>query len=228
MVKRAMCAAARCGQGKSTHTPHVCRDACPPFNALASPAVAHFTLSDFAGVWYELESSSIEMTDTCHCTRYNISVELDGGWRDQFECRKDSPRSARTLVPSRGHASSDERFPGRMSATFFHSLSSPFWVLDVFSDTQNGAWQYALVYACVSPRGIKSEYVWLLSRTPDITEAARSHFVEYCANREYLRCPLHISRPLLPWLPRAPQPFQWQSRACTVWKRFHDVSRTHP
>ncbi len=45
----------------------------------------------------------------------------------------------RTLVPSRGHASSDERFPGRMSATLFHKgLSSPFWVLDVFSDTQNG------------------------------------------------------------------------------------------
>ncbi len=207
--------AALCGQGKSTHATRACRriPACPPFDALASPAVAHFTLSDFAGVWYELESTAIEMTDTCHCTRYNISVELDGGWRDQFECRKHSPRSARTLVPSRGHASSDERFPGRMSATFFHSLSSPFWVLDVFSDTQNGAWQYALVYACVSPRGIKSEYVWLLSRTPDITEAARSHFVEYCTNREYPRCPsvapMHLPRPLLPQIPRALQPFHW-------------------
>lgn len=76
----------------------MCRGACPPFDALASPSVAHFTLADFAGVWYELEGSSMDFTNLCHCSRYNMTVEQDGGWRDQFECRQHSTRSARYLI----------------------------------------------------------------------------------------------------------------------------------
>ena len=85
-------------------------------------------------------------------------------------------------MASKGHASSDERFSGNMNATFFHDLSGPFWVVDVFNDQGNLDLQYAIVYACVSPRDDKRQsFIFLLSRTPILSDFARDRFLRYCA-----------------------------------------------
>jgi hypothetical protein len=61
-----------------------------PWRTLRWPTLPAFGMSWRARRWI---SQTI-----CHCSRYNMTVEQDGGWRDQFECRKHSTRSARYFI----------------------------------------------------------------------------------------------------------------------------------
>ena len=153
---------------------------CPKFEDVAalSGPVGRFDLNKYVGgasdYWYEVASHNLPVLTTgCQCTRYNNSRINDVDWTDVFECRKKSPSAKPTTFTSVGHASSSPNatLGGAMTETFTvgslaHSTQA-YWVLDVVEGAgDTAAYKHALVYACSSVLGVRSDFVYFFSRSP--------------------------------------------------------------
>lgn len=69
------------------------------------------------------------LTNGCHCTRYNFTLETDTTFSDIFTCRKGSPTGSVTTLPNHGSFPADE--PGKMKESL-GPVSPPYWVLKVW------------------------------------------------------------------------------------------------
>ena len=55
---------------------------------------------------------------------------------------------------------------GKFKVSFFGPFYGPYWVIELLGDESDG-YSVSVVYACTEEI-IKIEYMWILSRTPDL------------------------------------------------------------
>ena len=53
-----------------------------------SDSVAH---ARYEGYWYEVYSHNVFLVDSCHCTRYNFTMQTASTFTDDFVCHKVAP-----------------------------------------------------------------------------------------------------------------------------------------
>jgi len=141
---------------------------CDKYEDLASSQAQQLDPRHYQGIWHEVASANVVLTKGCQCTYYNFTLTSDTEFSDVFTCHKNSPAAEPTVLPNHGSFSAD--LPGKMVESL-GLVSPPYWVLEVWGD-----YEYSLVYACVPVVG---EYVYFLSRTPDIPEVVRSQMNAY-------------------------------------------------
>ncbi len=163
---------------------------CPSYEELATPYAAHLTLSRYQGFWYEVYSHNVALVSSCHCTRYNFTMQTPTTFTDDFTCRKKSSDAKEFVIHNKGGC--DDKEPGKM----YESLgpaNPPYWVIGLFdangevlalsnSLLTDSPYEYALVYACVgSP--LLGEYTYFFSRSPTIPDATYQKMRHFATER---------------------------------------------
>ena len=163
---------------------------CPSYDELATPYAAHLDTSRYEGFWYEVYSHNVALVSSCHCTRYNFTMQSATTFTDDFTCRKKSSDAKEFVIRNKGGC--DAKEPGKM----FESLgpaNPPYWVLGLFDakgqpHTQDddgdadAPYEYALVYACVgSP--LLGEYTYFFSRSSTIPDATYQEMRSFATER---------------------------------------------
>jgi len=147
--------------------------ACPGYAHMANlsnPAISGFKLQRYTGVWYEIVSHNLPVLTTgCSCTRYDIGVRA-GGWETDFSCWKGD---SLTRLHSDNGGASDPGFPGMLTESWQlpvgHSPATAYWVLDVGLDG-DGSYRSALVYSCTAIFGFVQEWIYLFSRSVELSQ----------------------------------------------------------
>lgn len=146
---------------------------CETTNDVNTTAVTELDLTRYAGSWYEVAryDHRFERGLVGCMAQYNIDDDgtiqvLNTGYRDSLDGEfKESEGKARRPDASK---------PGELEVSFFLSFYSPYKVLELADD-----YRYALV-------GSKNDkYLWILSRTPQLTPADESHLLQCAQQRGY-------------------------------------------
>ncbi|HZR08815.1 MAG TPA: lipocalin family protein [Myxococcales bacterium] len=120
--------------------------------------VAHVDLERYVGTWYEIASFPQRFQRGCTLTRATYAIRPDGDIDVLNSCRKDSP--AGEEMSARGRARVVDRFTNaRLEVSFFRPFWGDYWIIDLADD-----YSYAVV-------GHPSrDYLWILSRSPSMTD----------------------------------------------------------
>ena len=130
------------------------------------PTVPEIDLNKYAGRWYEIARLPNRFEKSLECVTATYTLRPDGNINVLNQGRKaDNPAKtddaeAKAWVP-------DPRHPARLKVQFFWPFTGDYWVLDLAPD-----YSYSLV-------GEPSrEYLWILSRTPELDEATFNRLLE--------------------------------------------------
>lgn len=127
--------------------------------------VTNLDIEKYAGTWYEIAKlpNSFERGLTCVKAKYtplaNGKIEVinsgkklsDGTWKEI---------TGKAKVP-------DKAYPGRLKVTFFWPFAGDYYVIDLADDYS---------YSLVGNPG--RDYLWILSRTPQIPEVIYTQLLE--------------------------------------------------
>ena len=137
--------------------------------------VEHLDLERYMGLWYEIarydhrfERGLTEVTAT-------YILRPDGTIRvENRGCKRNSPYDiCRTAT---GHAKiPDPAQPGKLKVSFFLNFYSDYYVLELDQENYN----YALIGSSTD------KYLWILSRTPQLTEEIKKKLVTAAERRGY-------------------------------------------
>jgi apolipoprotein D and lipocalin family protein len=119
----------------------------------------------FMGTWYEISAFPYFFERGCSQTRANYTLRPDG----RIDVLNKCIRSGKE-VSAQGIASVDPTSSGKLSVSFFWPFSAPYWVIDI--DTN---YQYAIT---ANPN---RNYLWILSRTPQMDETLYQQLVAKAA-----------------------------------------------
>jgi apolipoprotein D and lipocalin family protein len=112
-------------------------------------------LERYLGTWYEIASYPTRFQRGCTSTTATYTRNEDGSLRVRNECDRDGARDG---IDGRAWAAGGD--PARLRVRFVWPFSAPYWILAV-----GPAYEWALVG---TP---DRDYLWVLSRTPDLDPA---------------------------------------------------------
>ncbi|MFM1932806.1 MAG: hypothetical protein RL226_2109 [Bacteroidota bacterium] len=134
------------------------------------PTVKEVDLQKYAGKWYEIARlpNRFEKGLSCVTAEYTIHpnniVVLNSGINEKGE-----------LEESTGSASQpDPAKPGELRVSFFWPFSSDYLILELASD-----------YSVALVGSSSKDYLWLLSRTPELPNARSAIFLETAVKLGY-------------------------------------------
>jgi apolipoprotein D and lipocalin family protein len=115
-------------------------------------------LSRYVGQWYEIARLPNRFQKTCaDSVTANYTLRSDGGIKVVNRCRKASGE----FTTATGRAKiTDKKTNAKLKVTFFWPFYGKYWILDLGPNYE---------YAVVGEPG--RDYLWILSRTPQIDEA---------------------------------------------------------
>ena len=129
----------------------------PPLTTV--PAV---DLSKYAGTWYEIASYPQSFQKGCTATMANYSARPDGEINVVNRCRKDSLEGEEDTAEGRARVV-DTTTNAKLEVSFFRPFWGDYWIIQLAPDYS---------YAVVGHPG--RDYLWILSRTPQMDEAVYS------------------------------------------------------
>ena len=120
--------------------------------------VAQVDLTRYMGKWYEIASFPQKFQKGCYCTIAEYEMTDKGYVRVINTCRKDGPQGK--VKTAKGKAFVVEGSGNaKLRVQFFWPFRGDYWIIDLAED-----YSYAVV-------GDQSRnYLWILSRTPDLDE----------------------------------------------------------
>ena len=117
-------------------------------------------LSRYLGTWYEIASFPQSFQRDCTATSANYSLRADGEVDVLNRCRKGSLTGAEDSAHGRARVV-DSSTNAKLEVSFFRPFWGDYWVIALGPD-----YEYAVV-------GHPSrDYLWILSRTPAMDQAA--------------------------------------------------------
>ncbi len=127
--------------------------------AQALRTVPHVDLNRYAGTWYEIASFPQRFTKGCQATTATYTTTDKGYVIVENRCNRDSLAGKTSyikgrafVVPNSGNA--------KLKVQFFWPLRGKYWIIDLADDYS---------YAVVGHPDRK--YLWILSRTPQLSDA---------------------------------------------------------
>ncbi len=116
-------------------------------------------LDRYLGTWYEIASYPNRFQRGCVATRATYSRLPDGAIRVVNECRQDTLEGKLRTIEGKAWVVGDAANPARLEVQFFWPFRGNYWVIGLDPD-----YQWAIV-------GEPSRrYLWILARTPHISE----------------------------------------------------------
>jgi apolipoprotein D and lipocalin family protein len=121
-------------------------------------AVRRVDLQRYLGTWYEIASFPQSFQRGCTATTATYSLREDGEIEVLNQCRKGSVDGP--LDKAKGVARvADKATNAKLEVSFFRPFWGAYWIIDLGPD-----YEYAVV-------GHPSrDYLWILSRTPELSE----------------------------------------------------------
>ena len=142
----------------------------PPLSAVDS-----VDLDRYSGTWYEIASYPQRFQKGCTATTATYTVNPDGTVSVLNECNKNGLDGPKVSAEGRARVV-DPAKPGQLEVSFFGPFWGDYWIIDLDSD-----YQYAVI-------GQPSrDYLWILSRTPMMTDGVYNGILR---RLEALRYPL--------------------------------------
>jgi apolipoprotein D and lipocalin family protein len=127
--------------------------------------VAKVDLERYQGTWYEIASFPQSFQRGCTGTTANYTLLEDGDIRVFNRCRKGALDGEEDTAEGRARVV-DPAVPAKLEVSFFRPFWGAYWVVELEPD-----YRYAVV-------GHPSrDYLWILSRTPQLDEATYNAIV---------------------------------------------------
>lgn len=139
--------------------------ASPPVNRAADApltTVQSVDLDRYAGRWYEIARLPNGFEKNCEGVTADYSRREDGLLRVVNTCRKGSPSGDVKSAEGRARVV-DEKTNAKLEVSFFGPFWGDYWIVDLTDDYSRSI--------VGEPSG---RYLWILSRTPTISEAERA------------------------------------------------------
>ncbi len=133
------------------------------FNAMAQlpelQTVPHVDVKKYSGKWYEIASFPLIFQRGCHCTTAEYTMTDKGYLIVENRCNRDSIHGKQSYI--KGKAFVEENSGNaKLKVQFFFPFKAKYWIIDLADDYS---------YAVVSNPNRK--YLWILSRTPKMSDA---------------------------------------------------------
>jgi apolipoprotein D and lipocalin family protein len=122
--------------------------------------VPHVDLARYLGTWYEIATIPMRFQKGCTGVTATYSLRPDGDIRVLNECRKDSLGGKYKSITGKAWVA-DTATNAKLKVQFFWPFSGAYWIIEL--DSLN--YQYAVV------GHPNRKYLWILSRTPQMSEA---------------------------------------------------------
>lgn len=137
-----------------------CTQPYPPLETVPS-----VDLSRYTGVWYEIARLPNTFQENCYCTTAEYQLNDDGTIKVINTCRKDSTTGQVDRVIGKAFVV-EGSWNAKLKVQFFWPFRGDYWVIALAPD-----YSYAVV-------GTPSrKYLWILSRTPSISDELYSMLV---------------------------------------------------
>ena len=140
----------------------------PPLTTV--PAV---DLAKYAGTWYEIASYPQSFQKGCTATTANYSARPDGEIKVVNRCRKPSLEGEEDTAEGRARVV-DKVTNAKLEVSFFRPFWGDYWIIQLAPDYS---------YAVVGHPG--RDYLWILSRTPQMEEAVYTGILEKLKEQGY-------------------------------------------
>ena len=130
-------------------------------------------LQRYMGRWYDIASFPQRFQKGCHCTSADYEMTDKGYVRVINACRKDGPSGKTSTAKGKAFVVEGSE-NAKLKVQFFWPFRGDYWIIDLADDYS---------YAVVGEQ--KREYLWILSRTPQIDEALYQAIVSRCAEKGF-------------------------------------------
>jgi apolipoprotein D and lipocalin family protein len=127
--------------------------------------VAHVDLSRYLGTWYEIANFPQSFQRGCTATTATYTLRADGDIDVLNRCRKGSVDGEEKSALGRARVV-DRATNAKLEVSFFRPFWGDYWIIDLSDDYS---------YAVVGHPG--RDYLWILARTPTMTEATYQSIV---------------------------------------------------
>ena len=142
-----------------------------PLMKIDNSTVTHLDIHRYMGKWYEIAryDHSFEKGMTHVYTEY--SLEKDGKIKVINRGIKDGKAKK---ITGKAKQPDPKEYPGRLKVSFFLWFYSDYYILDLDKD-----YQYAIVGSS------SDKYLWILSRTPEMSETRLKNILQKIIQRGY-------------------------------------------
>lgn len=135
--------------------------------------VSYVDLKRYAGMWYEIASFPQRFQKGCHCTTAEYTLTDKGYVVVENRCRKDSLNGKESYIKGKAFV---EKNTGnaKLNVQFFWPFKGKYWIIDLADD-----YSYAVV------GHPNREYLWILSRTPQMSDAIYNQILKRLTEKQF-------------------------------------------
>lgn len=135
--------------------------------------VSFVDLDKYAGLWYEIASFPQRFQKGCHCTTARYTPTENGYVIVENRCKKDSVNGPETSITGKAFV---EKNTGnaKLKVRFFWPFTGKYWIIDLAPD-----YGYAVV------GHPNRDYLWILSRKPDMAQDVYDGIVKRAAENGF-------------------------------------------
>lgn len=137
------------------------------------PVVSSVDLSRYVGTWYEIASFPQSFQEGCTATTATYAIRTDGQIDVVNKCRKGGLDGKEDTATGRARVV-DTNTNAKLEVSFFRPFWGDYWVIDLAEDYS---------YAVVGHPG--RDYLWILSRTPQMDPTTYSGILERLTQNGY-------------------------------------------
>ena len=135
--------------------------------------VQYVDLKKYSGRWYEIASFPQRFQKGCHCTTAEYTLSEKGYMIVENRCNRDSINGKQSYI--KGKAFVDKNSGNaKLKVQFFWPFKGKYWIIDLADDYS---------YAVVSHPNKK--YLWILSRTPRMSEEVYKGILSRLQNKGF-------------------------------------------
>ena len=121
--------------------------------------VLHVDVKKYTGKWYEIASFHQIFQRGCHCTTAEYTITDKSYLIVENRCNKDSIHGKQSYIKGKAFIEKNSG-NAKLKVQFFFPFKAKYWIIDLADDYS---------YAVISHPNRK--YLWILSRTPKMSDA---------------------------------------------------------
>ena len=144
--------------------------------------VPYVDLKKYAGKWYEIASYPQRFQKGCNCTTAEYTPTDDGYIIVENRCNKDSVNGKLSSIKGKVFVEENSG-NAKLKVQFFWPFKGKYWIIDLADDYS---------YAVVSHPNRK--YLWILSRTPKMTDAVYQQIISRLKEKGFDVSKLQITK----------------------------------
>jgi len=135
--------------------------------------VKYVDLDKYAGKWYEIASYPNSFQKGCHCSTAEYKYNPKGYIEVINTCRKNSVNGEIKSIKGKAFIVKDSN-NAKLKVQFFWPFKGDYWIIGLADD-----YSYAIV------GNPSRKYLWILSRTPVISDETYSQILEIIRSKGY-------------------------------------------